>query len=102
MFQKQGKKLLSAALCVLSLCFSVQYPQAVGTSAAASILMEADSGRILYAQNSDQELGIASTTKILTALVVLEECGLRQEVTVMQRHMAEPCRSIIPRQCPAR
>ena len=25
MFQKQGKKLLSAALCVLSLCFSVQW-----------------------------------------------------------------------------
>ena len=72
MFQKQGKKLLSAALCVLSLCFSVQSPQAVGTSAAASILMEADSGRILYAQNSDQELGIASTTKIMTALLVME------------------------------
>ena len=87
MFQKQGKKLLSAALCVLSLCFSVQYPQAVGTSAAASILMEADSGRILYAQNSDQELGIASTTKIMTALVAIESCALDEVVEIKQSHM---------------
>ena len=89
MFQKQGKKLLSAALCVLSLCFSVQYPQAVGTSAAASILMEADSGRILYAQNSDQELGIASTTKIMTALVAIESCALDEVVEIKQSHMVE-------------
>ena len=85
MFQKQGKKLLSAALCVLSLCFSVQYPQAVGTSAAASILMEADSGRILYAQNSDQELGIASTTKIMTALVAIREGNLSDTVKVSKK-----------------
>ena len=58
-------------------------------SATAAVLMDCDTGQILYQKNADKRMRIASTTKILTALVVLEECGLRQEVTVMQRHMAE-------------
>ena len=39
--------------------------KAVGTSAASAILMEADSGRVMYEQNADARMLIASTTNSL-------------------------------------
>lgn len=45
-----------------------------GTSARADILIEAHSGTVLHEKNADKHMLIASTTKILTALVVLENC----------------------------
>ena len=56
--------------------------KAVGTSAASAILMDADSGRVLYEQNADARMLIASTTKILTALVAIREGDLSDVVTV--------------------
>lgn len=57
--------------------------QAVGTCASSAILMEAESGRVLYEQNSAQRRLIASTTKLMTALVALESgCSLQDVVTV--------------------
>ncbi len=55
---------------------------AVSTSATAAVLMDADSGRVLYAQNENQQMLIASTTKIMTALVAIEQLELPQIVTV--------------------
>ena len=55
---------------------------AVETSAESAILMDADSGRVLYEQNADQQLLIASTTKIMTALVAIKNGNLGDEVTV--------------------
>ncbi len=40
--------------------------------ADAAILINASSGQIIYAQNEDQPLGIASMTKIMTEYLVLE------------------------------
>lgn len=61
----------SAAVLFLSVCYA-----APSDSAKCAILMDADTGRILYAKQSDQRCLIASTTKIMTAIVVLEHCGL--------------------------
>ena len=55
---------------------------AVETSAASAILMDADSGRVLYERNADRKMLIASTTKILTALVAIEEGDLHDTVKV--------------------
>ena len=46
---------------------------ALSTSATAAILVDADSGRVLYEQNADAKMLIASTTKIMTALVAIRE-----------------------------
>ena len=40
-------------------------------NAEAAVVMDADSGRLLYAQNPDKRLANASTTKIMTALLTL-------------------------------
>jgi len=55
---------------------------AVSTSATSAILMDADSGRVLYEQNADAKMLIASTTKILTALVAIREGNLSETITV--------------------
>lgn len=61
----------AAAVLFLSVCYA-----APSDSAKSAILMDADTGRILYAKNSDCKSLIASTTKIMTAIVVLEHCQL--------------------------
>lgn len=61
----------------------------VELSATAAVLMDADSGQVLLDKNGDKRMKIASTTKLLTALVVLECCDLQDTVTVKDCHMAE-------------
>lgn len=55
---------------------------AVSTSATSAILVDVNSGRVLYEQNADAEMLIASTTKIMTAFVALREGNLGDTVTV--------------------
>ena len=63
-------------VCVAALLLSVpalaEEPPVV--SAASYVLMDADSGRVLSERNCDEPRLIASTTKIMTALLVLERC----------------------------
>ena len=52
-------------------------------NAEAGILIDADASKILYEKNSSEKLFPASTTKLLTAIVVMETCkDLNTEVTV--------------------
>lgn len=48
----------------------------------AAILLEEKTGRIVYEKNSKEKLYPASTTKILTAILVLENCNLSDSVIV--------------------
>ena len=48
------------------------WPQAAGTYGDAAIIMDAESGAILYAKNIDKQEYPASITKLLTALLVYE------------------------------
>ena len=45
-----------------------------GTSARAMCTMDVATGRVLFSHNADQPMGMASTTKVVTALTVLENC----------------------------
>jgi D-alanyl-D-alanine carboxypeptidase (penicillin-binding protein 5/6) len=46
------------------------------------MLVDADSGRILYEHNSDEQIYPASTTKIMTCIVTLENASLDETVTI--------------------
>ena len=80
------KKLLAALLAAsfLSLLPVEAYgaDDAPAVSAKGAVLMEAEAGETLWEQNAGEPMLIASTTKIMTALVVLERCGLDDVVTV--------------------
>lgn len=60
------------------LCLVVFVPKVCAYSAAA--VMDADSGRVLYSENLDSKYLIASTTKIMTALVVLNYANINEFV----------------------
>ena len=47
-----------------------------------SIVMDMDSGRILYENNKDKQMLIASTTKIMTAVIAIENNNLNEIVTI--------------------
>lgn len=55
---------------------------ALETSATASILMDTDNNRILYANNIHKVRSIASISKIMTAIVAIESGKLDETVTV--------------------
>lgn len=48
----------------------------------AAILIDADTGTILYSKNSKEKMYPASTTKILTAILAIEKCNMEDIVTV--------------------
>ena len=76
------------ALCLI-FCITPAVAEALEVSATACVLMDADSGRVLYEKNGRQRMLIASTTKLMTALVALEQGTLTDVVTVTASHMAE-------------
>lgn len=51
-------------------------------SAQSACVMDAQTGAILYAHNAAEQSLIASTTKIMTGLLICEDCDLAQEITV--------------------
>jgi D-alanyl-D-alanine carboxypeptidase (penicillin-binding protein 5/6) len=54
-------------------------PAIAGQSA---IVVDVESGRVLYAKNADQRRAVASTQKIITALVVLDAGNIDKPVTI--------------------
>lgn len=53
-----------------------------GLSAEHAILMDATTGRVLFERKADERALIASTTKIMTALVVCEQCNVLDRVRI--------------------
>lgn len=85
-----GKKAARQILCgILAASVFTCNAFAISTSAASAVLIEQESGRVLYAQNADEERLIASITKIMTAVVAIEHGDLRAEYTVTWDDMAE-------------
>ena len=56
--------------------------QASAISAEKAILMDAVTGRVLYERNANEQSLVASTTKIMTALVVCEHCNVLDRVRI--------------------
>lgn len=56
--------------------------RAQALSAEKSIVMDAVTGRVLFEQNADERSLIASTTKIMTALVVCEQCNVLDRMRI--------------------
>lgn len=72
---------LCAGLFPMTAAAAPQWPSDVSIQADAGIVMDSDTGTVLYGKNMDQPYYPASITKILTALIVLERCDLNEMVT---------------------
>lgn len=58
-----------------------EWPEAPGIHAGSAILMDADTGTILYDKNSHQMGYPASITKLMTGLLTVENCSLSEQIT---------------------
>lgn len=77
------KKLLCKAAAALAAAALLAAPcTAADCSAACAIVMDADTGAVLYEKEADRRSLIASTTKIMTAVVVLERCHPDDEFVI--------------------
>ncbi len=65
------------------------------SSAKAAVVMESSSKRLLFAKNENQKLPMASTTKIMTAITVLENCkNLDEKFEVSKKAIGVPGTSL--------
>lgn len=58
--------------------------------ALSALLMDASNGRVLYEENGYNEMAMASTTKIMTCIVTLENASLEEVVTVSKNAARMP------------
>ena len=82
--------LILALFSITGLSVAVHGEVVLETEAKSVILMEAESGRVLYEQNADEALPPASVTNIMTLLLVMEavkegKISLEEEVSVSER-----------------
>lgn len=73
--------LFVAVVALLTMGMTARADAETSTSARAAILIERESGRVLVAQNADARYPMASTTKIMTALLAIERCDMKEIVT---------------------
>lgn len=84
------KKIIASVLLSLALCLSLAASSAFAEEikARAAVVMEAETGRVLFAKNPELRLPPASTTKLMTALVVLDRVDPETLVTVSEHAAA--------------
>lgn len=79
------KKIIGGFFCALFLLLTAWMPvhgAELDLYAGAAVLMDADSGRVLYGKNEDTFMAMASTTKIMTCILVLENASMEDTLTV--------------------
>ena len=62
-------------LFLLLMCFYINVN-------ASIVVMDADSGRVVYSENKDEKKLIASTSKIMTSIIALENAPLNKKIKV--------------------
>lgn len=76
------KRLIAGTVAVLLAAVSFLPLRVNALSASRAILLDGTTGRILFEKNIDEQSLIASTTKIMTALVVCEQCNVLDRVRI--------------------
>lgn len=75
------KKLFCFFICLIFLVCPLP-TKALSVSAKSAVLIDAVSGEILFSKNPNEKLSMASTTKIMTALLLCENGDLERKITV--------------------
>ncbi len=99
--RRRLKKTAAAALCLLIWLFGAttcmaeneaeeKRPNENTLFAKSAVLMDADSGRVLYEKNGNEAMANASTTKIMTCILALENCEEDAAVPVSSQAAAAP------------
>ncbi len=73
-------------LCFSFVCYATDEPD---VSASCAVLIDGDTLEVLYDKNSDTQRSMASTTKIMTALIAVESGKLEKTVRVKSKPYIE-------------
>ncbi|MCL2840779.1 MAG: D-alanyl-D-alanine carboxypeptidase [Defluviitaleaceae bacterium] len=90
------KKIFLLTAVIFSLIFSAEVlgeekePEKPSVAAHGAILMDAETGRVLWGKNEHTPLAMASTTKIMTAILALESGRMDETVTVSKKAASAP------------
>ncbi len=77
------KKILISAFLMLFLMFNIgKTSNALEISAQSAVVIDADTGNVLFEKDAYSKRPMASTTKIMTALIAMEKLNLEDVVTV--------------------
>lgn len=74
------KRLLICFLALV-LCLPIK-ADALSVSAKSAVVINGDNGEIIFSKNADQKMPMASTTKIMTGLLLCEYGNFQREITV--------------------
>ena len=64
--------------------------ESIKLNALAAVLMDGDTGRVLYGKNQEEIRPMASTTKIMTCILALEEGRPEEVVTASENAASQP------------
>lgn len=86
------KKTISFLISILMFCGSMNMVRGdeVKLYARSAVLMDAESGEVLYGKSEKTVMPNASTTKIMTCLYVLEHCSLDEQAVVSKKAASQP------------
>ncbi len=76
------KTILLRTAAVFLAAVLLYVPAAEAVSAERAILMDGQTGRVLYEKHADEKSLVASTTKIMTALIVCEQCNVLDRMKI--------------------
>ena len=87
------KRRISSILLTIFLCAAAIQPamaEEPAVAAQGAALIDAKTGRLLWDKNGSQPLAMASTTKIMTAILILERLDLDAEVVISKNAAHQP------------
>ncbi len=77
---------ITAVLVVLNFPFQTSSCYAVSSSAKSMCVIDKDSKRVLFCKNENEKLPMASTTKVVTAITVIENCNNLDEIIIVNKN----------------
>ena len=76
------KRISALFFCFLLLFNTIIFAEEPKVNAISSVIADGDTGRILWGKNENKPMAMASTTKIMTALIALENIDITKEITI--------------------
>ena len=82
---KKTVSIIVSFILMFSFSLNIQAKEQPEVKALGAVLMDMDTGRILWGKNENEPLAMASTTKIMTAIIAIESGKLDETITVSKR-----------------
>jgi len=76
-------------LMIAPIAVAQEFPVPPAVTAGSVVMINADTGQVLYSVNPDERRAMASTTKMMTALLIIENCKDLNAVVATSQRAAE-------------